>query len=510
MRINKTLSTTLNSINLILYLVAIALWLSIPDEFGLCLSLTVFNFSLSLMLAFIHKDYLFILLKSSWFARVSNSLISLGLVFLIFALLNYLSFKSPLQWDFNENKLNSLTTQTLQVIESITEPTEMILFANKEMTAPMRALTELYRYQNSNISIRVIDPELRPDLVSKYQILKPNVILIEYNGKQEIVETLNELAVTNALIRLSRSIDPKICFTTGHNELDLKLNKENGMSIFAQLLEQNSYRLESLMTSILLEIPQDCRTLAIINPRLSFQEDEVTMIEEFVKQGGGLLVAIGPDFNEDRFGNLRALLFNKGIKVNNDLVIDKTSHVSGSNGSIPLVSTFEENHPVVKGFQGNVFFPLTSSLELAFPNKQVQPLVKTSNAPYSWAERSVDSIIQGTYSPDNQGNLIGPITVMMSYESQDKQEGRIIALGNGTLLMNSYANFAQNGLLMMNALSWLVKEDRLIAFDIAGIKDEPIFINSHQMGLIFYTSVILIPLLLLFMAFHIFRRRANL
>lgn len=507
---NKTLSNTLNSINLILYLVAIALWLSIPDEFWLCLSLTGFNISLSLMLAFLHRDYLWVLFKSSWFSSATNSVISLVLTFLIFSLLNYLSFKSPVQWDFNQNKSNSLTAQTVQVIESLNGPTEMILFANKEMAGPMRALSELYRYQNSNISVRVIDPELRPDLVAQYKVLKPNVIVIEHNNKRETVETLNELYVTNALIRLSRDIDPKICFSTGHNELDLKNNKENGLSIFAGLLQQNAYQLQALMTSIVLEIPSDCRALAIVNPRLSFQEEEIKMIKEYVQQGGGLLVALGPDFNEDRFENLRSLLFDKGIKVNNDLVIDMASHVSGSNGSIPLVSSFEEDHPIVKGFQGNVFFPLTSSLEPAFPNLQVKTLVKTSNAPYSWAERSVEAIVQGNYSPENSGNLLGPVSVMMSYESEKSGEGRIVALGNGTLLMNSYANFAQNGLLMMNALSWLVKEDRLIAFDIAGLKDEPIFINAHQMGLIFYTSVILIPLLLLFMAFHIFRRRAKL
>jgi ABC-type uncharacterized transport system involved in gliding motility auxiliary subunit len=510
MKLNKTLSMTLSSINLVLYLVVIALWLSIPDERWLCLSLTGFNFSLSFMLAFLHRDYLLVFIKSAWFQRVANSLISLSLVFFILSLLNYLSFKSPIQWDFNENKLNSLTTQSLQVIDSLEGQTEIILFANKEMTGPMRALVELYRFQNNNISIRTIDPELRPDLVAQYQILKPNVISIEYNGKKEIVETLNELSVTNALIRLSRESDPKICFSTGHNELDLKLEQENGMSQFAQLLIQNSYRIEAVMTSIVLEIPRSCDALAIINPRLSFQDEEVKMIKEFMDDGGGVLVTIGPDFNDDRFANLRSMVFDKGIKINNDLVIDMASHVTGSNGSIPLVSNFESTHAIVKGFQGSVFFPLTSSLEPAFPNRQIKSLIETSKAPYSWAERSVDAIVQGTYSPENSRNLLGPVTLMMSYEPENVKAGRMVALGNGTLLMNSYANFARNGVLLMNALSWLVREDRLIAFDIAGIKDEPIFINAHQMGLIFYSSVILIPLLLLFMAFHIFRRRANL
>lgn len=507
----KNFSLVLSTINGILYLVAIALWLSVPDELWLCLSTTLFSLSLSLFLVFLNWKEVKVLITSLWFKKVTGSLISVFLLFCILALLNYLSFKTPKTWDFNFARLNSLSQQTKQVLDSIDGPVEAIVFASRDQAAPIRALLELFRYEKSDFSISVIDPEVRPDLVQQHGISRPNVISMNYLGRREIVQTLNELNITNGLLRLSREHDPVICFSLGHGEGDLANDGQEGLSYLRELLESTSYGIRQLLLPSLLEVPEECSAFAIIGPELSFRDVELEMIGEYLESGGGLLVALGPNLNEDKFKNFRALLETWGVALSNDLVIDRTNHVSGSNGSIPLVSRFQSGHPIVQNFQGVVFFPLTSSIEqiAQLDGIKYHSLVETTDFPSSWAERDLQSIMEGNIVYNEGDDLPGPVTMMAALEFSETKS-RAVIVGNGHMVHNSYANYGMNNLLIMNALSWVAQEERLIAFETAAIKDEPVFINNHQLGLIFYFSVIFLPVLLLLVALIVYRRRSKL
>jgi len=70
-----------------------------------------------------------------------------------------------------------------------------------------------------------------------------------------------------------------------------------------------------------------------------------------------------------------------------------------------------------------------------------------------------------------------------------------------------YSNFGQNFTFFLNGVSWAVDEGRLISFNLPSIKNDPIFISSPQLGVIFYFSVVLAPILLFGMAAFFYRRR---
>lgn len=520
---NKFLGFTLTATNIILYLVMIALWLSIPDELWLCLSLTAFNFSLSLMIIFLERQRLAVLVKSHWFKSFGQALVSIFLVFCILGLLNYLSFKTPKAWDLTAYKLNSLSYQTRNLLNNLSsaevEGAQKItfkIFANREQAPAIRSLVELYRLENASLGIEVIDPEVRPDLVKRYEVTKNNSIIVEKGDRREKVETLNELHLTNALIRITRTDDPVLCFTTGHDEADLSQTGAEGYSYFRDLLIKNSYRMQGILTAALSEIPAECRVVALLAPQKSFRMTELEVLSDYLNTGGSLLVAIGPDFNQDLHQDLRELLKGFDIMIHNDLVIDEQSHVSGSNGTIPLINRFNKDHPITKNFEGLVFLPLSSSLEILGESgnqennkKKIQHsvLLETTPAPFSWAEKNIDSLVAGDSTYNEDEDIAGPIPLVVALEDS---KSRLVIMGNGNLLMNSYSNYGANFLLVQNALSWLAKEERLIAFETAAVKDEPVFVSGAQLGIIFYFSVIFVPLMLLLLAFYVYRRRSKL
>ena len=87
---------------------------------------------------------------------------------------------------------------------------------------------------------------------------------------------------------------------------------------------------------------------------------------------------------------------------------------------------------------------------------------------------------------------------------------RVIVSGNSSFITNAYEKFGGNHHLVLNSISWLVNEEKLISFNTPIIKNDPIFIASQQVSLIFFITVFLIPLLLLSTSVFLYRRRIKL
>lgn len=508
--LNKLLQTTLTLVNVVLYLVMVALWISIPDEFWLNFYLSAFNFSLTLLLVYVARKEISIYVKSSVFKSFVAASFGAFLLFCILGLINYMAFKSPRAWDFTYAGLNSLTDQTRNVLDSIDGQIEVKIFATQGKAAPIQGLVELYRLEKSDFSIEVIDPELRPDEVQRYNVTSPQTIVLSLADKSEQVLEPNELNITNALLRLTRTSHPQVCFVTGHSEVNLDKKGDEGYTYLKDLLEKSSYEVKKILTVGLEKIPSDCRSVVLMGPKQGLRPNEIQMLDDFVRSGGGLIVGLTPNFNEDPHQSLREMLKGHGVEIRNDLVMDTKNHVSGSQGTVPLVQQFPQTHPIVKTFEGIVFFPLSSSLHEAESELELKydPLIRTSTAPQSWAESSVEQIVSGNAVFDQKKDTPGPITLAAALTPRPGQNhGRLVVYGNATLLMNAYANYGKNYNLFLNSLSWVSNEDQLISFDTPQIEDEPVFISSPQLGIIFYFSVVFGPLLLLGAAFLVYRRR---
>jgi ABC-type uncharacterized transport system involved in gliding motility auxiliary subunit len=236
---------------------------------------------------------------------------------------------------------------------------------------------------------------------------------------------------------------------------------------------------------------------------------EIKTIERFLERGGNLLLGIDPDLNLDAHREIRDLLLKYHLNQRNDLIIDKRNFVNGSNGTIPLVENYNKDHSITKKFKGQTFFPLVSSVEEFEPHskkadEKITFLTSSNNFPDSWGETSLKEILTSRASYTAGADLTGPLNIGAAYESS---KNKIVAFGNSTFVLNAYMKFGNNFLFFINSLSWLVDEDRLISFNLPIIQSERLFISGPQLGIIFYFSVIFIPLILFGMAIFMYRRR---
>lgn len=514
---NEAFKTLAYIINGFLYLVIIALWLSISDELWLCLSATIINLIFTIGLIIWDRARLQTFYTSNYFKSFVQVVISAVLLFCIIGLLNYLAYKNPTHFDISYGQRNSLTNQTVQVLDSLDEEVVFDIYAKKQNFGVIRSLVELYRFEKNDININFIDVELRPDLVLKANVSRSESIVVSFRGRSEIVEELSELGLTSALVRLSRDLNPRIAFIHGIGGHELTSENEEGLSHLVKLLELSNFDIARLNILSIDEIPSDVDVLVLWGASITLSQDDVQKINNFVTQGGSVLVGLGPDFNSDKQPYLRSSLLKFGIEIRNDLVIDQLKHISGSSGTVPMIDSFRGFSPIIKELDGIVFFPLTSSVlpnfETIIPelaeSADIQPALFTSPFPASWGEQDLNEVIEGNPSYTEGVDLKGPISLAVSveYESEENNQ-RIVVFGNSSFVLNSYQRFDNNFQLFLNTISWLAREDRLMSLNVPTLSNNPVFVSAPQLGIIFYFSVVFAPLGLFGLAILVYRRRS--
>lgn len=512
----RSLLSLLLFILIALYLTIVALWISIPDELTLNISTTAFTLAMTALYIILERRRYKKWYKSPRFRKLITSAITFVLILGNLALVNYLVFKHPTQYDFTISKVHTLSDQTAKAVKQLDEDLKFTIFSSRAYFPNIKGLLDLYQLKSNNIKIDFVDSELDPVKVKQYGIDRPNSILANYKGKSQIIYDLSELGITNALIKLQRDKNPLFYYSVGHREILLNDESKSGASFLRDSMKRSNYDLQEIVLASLGKIPSNVDGLIILGPKDGFHVNELIIIEEYVKAGGKLLVALDPNFKSDTLGELRLLLKKWGLNISNDLVVDKLNFVNGSSGSVPIIKKFNKSHPLSRDITGQMFFPLVSSVsywgEAEHGGKgKTNFLAYTTTFPASWAEKNLNEFKTGKVKYDLDKDLKGPVPVMGIWESNSQSnKGRIVAFGNSSFIVNGYTKFSPNFSLFLNSMTWMMNENHLISFNTPTVKSEPVFISRPQLGIIFYFSVLIAPFILLAGAFVNYRRRVRL
>ena len=112
---------------------------------------------------------------------------------------------------------------------------------------------------------------------------------------------------------------------------------------------------------------------------------------------------------------------------------------------------------------------------------------------------------------DKQHDTPGPavIAVAMQRNINDREQ-RIVVVGNGAFLSNSFAGNGGNVDLGVNMVNWLASEEHLITVQPRAAKDSSLVLGKTQLTVISVGFLLVVPLLLAGVGLHIWwkRRRA--
>lgn len=493
---------TVLSLCAVFYLIACFLFLIIPEHAFLVGATFIIAFCLTLLSFYFHLDDIRNFVKSTFGKNLLSNFTSFFLIFCILGVLNFIVFKKAVVWDLSKRQLNTLSAQSEKVIDKVDEKVEMVVFSNKESKDAILSLLELYRNQNTSIVTSYFDPELRPDMIAQYGVtVSPSIVLVK-GEKKVIVTTIQELGITNGLIRLERKVDPVICFNYNAKFQD---SSDNGFTGLLHVLKQSAYKLNVVDLLKAKEIPTNCTIFAILEPINDFSDQNLEKLEKYYLANGRIFATFYPQFRGDSLPKLRKFFADKGVSVHNDMVIDPVNGLESSKGTAPIISRFDALK-INDQFSERVFFPLVSSISPSIEKESGETMYHSlaSSSPSSWGESKLVSVIAGDFKQDS-ADVEGPLDMASAVTKADTPS--MIVIGNTAFISNKFFSYQSNFKFVSNLFHWLSGQGQLATLNSVVFKEIPLLVSDIEKKIIFYVSIVILPLAYLVIALVLYQRR---
>ena len=107
-------------------------------------------------------------------------------------------------------------------------------------------------------------------------------------------------------------------------------------------------------------------------------------------------------------------------------------------------------------------------------------------------------------------DLKGPLTLGAAgtYNTgKENGKGRFVVVGSSAWIANGFLRFNGNRDLFLNMLNWLSADEDLISIRPKEPEDRRLNMNQRQMTLVFYESVLAIPLLIIAVGISVWWKR---
>lgn len=497
-------------IDVLVALSSLTLWIAAPEFTVLNTSLTAFAIALAGLLIILKIDDFKVFVKSDYFHKVVHHAINTVLVISILGLLNYLGNKNFREFDLTKDKKNSLTDQTVKVLEMVKAPLKLTLFSKREEWGPILNILKMYQAKSSQIKVDAIDTDLRPDLVKAKGITTNGTVVIGYKDKETSFLVSDELSVTNAILKATREEKTVLYFVTGHQELSCEDTSAEGISVVCERLRAQNYIVKDLNLAEVKEVPSDATAVYVLGPIASYFDDEAKRLENYLERGGSLFLALAPAFKAELYNNLTGLAKPYGLAMGKDVVVDRVSTVQGGEATIPIVSSYDEGHPITAGFNFRTVFPLSSSVYTLEGNDSATLLALTSPFPGSWGESDLKGVTEGTAKFEEKKDKKGPLGLLGVGEKVGKEgnsDSRFVLLGSSSFLVNAYQAQSGNTTLFLNASSWMLNDEGIMSFNRPGDEEYPVILSAQHIQLIFVISILLVPIIFFGAGIFVYRRR---
>ncbi len=521
----------LNYIALALIFFALVSWRIWPHRKTIALILGVIGIAALIFYIVINLSSLKEGFKRRSFIYSGNMLVVVVLVLGILILFNYFFARHHHRFDFTEAKLHSLSDQSVQVLKNLKEQVNIRCFflEGNFNKGKMENLLQNYAYHSKRIKYEFIDPDKNPGLVKRYDVTTDGTTILASGDKESRITTTSEEDLTNAIVKVSRVKKKVLYFLEGHGETSIESSEQIGYSIVKEELEKLAYEVKKLTLALADNFPEDCSVLVIPGAKKDLLPNELETIRNFISEGGRVFWMVDPETAP----GLKAFLAEYGIQLEDDLIVDTVSRLMGGDYFMPVVTGYEP-HPITAKFNFATFFPYARSVDETEDKPEgVTTTILAKTSSNAWSERQ---LTEQEVTFDENTDVAGPVSLAAvvtveprEEDAQDptepeeemkektppeeespKEEGRLAVFGDSDFAANRYYYLSGNGNLFLNAINWLAEEADLISIQARTAFLKTIQMTATQGRILFFVSVIILPLVVLVAGITVYVRRRSL
>ncbi|HEV2539931.1 MAG TPA: DUF4350 domain-containing protein [Frateuria sp.] len=415
--------------------------------------------------------------------------------------IGYLSTQHAWVADWTAGGRASLSAESRAVLGKLDGPVEIVSYANPqgELRATIAGFVERYRRLKSDLTLTFVDPEQDPAKMRELGITVDGAIIVHYHGREQRLDELSERSLTNALERLARGGERIVAFVTGDGERRADGQANADMGTFMAQLESRGMRAVPLNFAQVTAVPEHTDLVVLASPTLALAPGAVRALVDYVGNGGNLLWLTEP---ADSDLNLAPLADALGLRVLPGVLVDGGGAALGLKDPRMIALGAYPPHAITRGFVLTTLFPQVAALAQVNRNDwTVQGFLRSG--PQSWTEfQPITNAASSTIRYDAAaGELKGPLDFGLALTrlspSPDKSQQRVVVIGDGDFLSNTFLGNGGNRALGERVFDWLLGDDALVSLPPRGAPDRTLDISQAELNVLSLGFMVALPLVLL-------------
>ena len=476
-----------------------------------------------------------------------NTLILVGAFTGIIVVANVLSFENSNRIDVTATNQFSLATRTKDVLSNLTEDVRATAFYKDERDTDSPDLAERrnkvlntleeFDSRSSKFSYRVIDPDLKPEVVSKFFGARPTSFVAEIvvvegmdSGRFDVLQPtdagytkLEQDLVTSTLVATG-SEKKKVYFLSGHGERDIDRATSDGYAAVRSGLEGDNYQVLELTwrsTDADVEVPADAALVVIAGPTSSLPEAHEEALDRYLegvqsdgslrREHGRMIFLAEPDTPP----SFRKFVADWGVLIATGYIRDIGSSVPGLPQTLSLRS-FNPDAPLEitlpKGERlQDVFMPGATAISLLQDElRSGMPLAVTSANSYLITDPDrTDPITNAGADSDQRGPFVPVVRVQSigqvgspppASQPEASEISDIIVFGDSDFLSNSSYNQGGGSDLFLNSANFLVGDFSLVSIRPKVFSFREFNLDANEYDFVRFSSWLFLPGLMGLMA----------
>jgi ABC-type uncharacterized transport system involved in gliding motility auxiliary subunit len=425
---------------------------------------------------------------------------------------NFLANRYNKSFDTTSSKKFTLSDQTEKIAKNLKQPVTITYWDQPTKFQGAHDLLDRYKNLSSKIDVQYMDTDKKRTQAIAAGVKTLGSIFINVGNKQQEAKSLTEEEITGAMVRAMKGGERTACFVLGSGEHSVADTERDGYSGFKELVEKNTYKTDTLKMLEKPEIPASCSILIVGGPHRDYIQPEVDAIKNYVENGGRALFMLDPPlkFAKQEIDDNQALLnvlAGWGVTVDKDLVLDTSGvgQLFGLGPEFPLVTNYE-SHAIVREMKDTPSgFPIARSLQVTKGDKTtVEKLFSTTDNSFATTNLASPEIKEG--KDDKKGPLV--LGAAGTYTTgKETGNGRFVVVGSSRWVSNNFLRFNGNRDLVLNMMNWLSSDEDLISIRPKEPEDRRLNMTTRQMSMLFYETVLFLPLLVVFAGVGVWWRR---
>ncbi|MEY3990581.1 MAG: hypothetical protein RI985_1662 [Chloroflexota bacterium] len=420
----------------------------------------------------------------------------------VLVMVNVLAVRYPQRIDMTATQQFTISQQTKQILAGLNGPIEIVgYFGSQDRALETDVDNRLKEYvsASSQVSYRFIDPDRDPVAARNDNISSYGEIIVKYGDRKISANGSDEKAITGAILQATQDVQTTVYFLTGHGERTIDDYNAQNISDVRTLLEENNFVVDTINLTVQSAVPLENTVLVIADPQQELSADENRLIGEYFQNGGRLIVLSDPLSPAP----LTELMATWGLAWQDDMIVDQQSQLGNPLAPAVLEYPYTDITRDLLG-QASVFNSVRSIKETSEPGSVPEGVDLRVMLQSSENSSAATDFTNGQVQVQ-ETDAVGPLLFGYAITVGD---GRAVVIGDADFISNGYLTVAQaNGALFRNAVAWAATQDALISLPEPEFVDRRVFLTDSQSTLVFYSSVLGLPLLFIVSGIVVWWRR---